>query len=122
MVFCFASPVIVRPDRSFYGWLQRPIIGIALFAAALGGMHHGGEQTRTFDAFYITVVCLACTWLFSAGGVVGGQPDASVLVAMNNTHLLTRSSATNGALLARRLPATFAPPVEFKFLGPNTLG
>lgn len=69
LVCCFAAPVLVRPGRGIYGWLQRPLIGAALFAAALTGMHYGGSTTRTFDAIYSTSVCFAITWLYSAGRI-----------------------------------------------------
>lgn len=69
LVCCFAAPVLMRPDVYVYGWFQRPIIGTTLLVVALLGVHHGGETTRTFDAIYTTIVSLAVTWLFSAGGV-----------------------------------------------------
>ncbi len=69
LVCCFAAPVLIRPERGVYGLFQRPVIGGVLFAAALAGVHHGGVHTRAFDAIYTTLVCLAVTWLFSAGGV-----------------------------------------------------
>lgn len=69
LVCTFAAPVLMRPEKGIYGWLQRPIIGGALLAAALLGVHHGGVGTRTFDALYTTTVCFLITYLFSAGGV-----------------------------------------------------
>ena len=69
LVCCFAAPVLIRPEFYVYGWFQRPIIGTALLIVSLLGVHHGGETTRTFDAAYTTIVALAVTWLFSAGGV-----------------------------------------------------
>lgn len=56
---------------------------------------------------------------FVAGGTVAGKLDATVVVAMNDTHLLHRSAATGGALLAHPLPTPFAKPVEFAFSSPN---
>lgn len=86
LVCVFAAPVLLRPERGLYGWFQRPIIGTCLFVVALLGIHHGGVQTRTFDAIYITIVCFAVTWLYSAGGVdeqtravdKGGKMDKAV--------------------------------------------
>lgn len=69
LVCSFAAPVLIRPQQAIYGWAQRPIIAAALFAAALAGAHHGGSQTRAFDAIYTTVVCFSVLWLFSAGGI-----------------------------------------------------
>lgn len=69
LVCTFAAPVLVRPEKGIYGWLQRPLVGAALLAVALLGVHHGGVGTRTFDALYITTVCFLITYLFSAGGV-----------------------------------------------------
>ena len=69
LVCAFAAPVLVRPQLGVYGWLQRPIIGVALLTAALLGVHHGGSETRTFDAIFTTLVCFLVTYLFSAGGV-----------------------------------------------------
>jgi len=57
---------------------------------------------------------------FVAGGVVKGEPDESVLIAMNNTHLLHRAQSHQGPLLAHKLPVAFAKPIEFGFSGPNT--
>lgn len=73
LVCAFAAPVLIREDR----WccaparlsLQRLIIGASLLAAALLGAHHGGVQTRIFDALYTTLVCFAITYLFSNCGV-----------------------------------------------------
>jgi hypothetical protein len=55
---------------------------------------------------------------FVAGGKVEGKPDATLLVAMNNSHLLHRTQG--GPLLAYPLPATFSRPVEFAFSSPNS--
>ena len=51
-----------------------------------------------------------------AGGATDGKPDASVIVALNDTHLLVRSKATKGALVARPLPTRFARPVIFDYV------
>ena len=91
LVCAFAAPVLIRPEIRIcclrvYGNLQRPIIGASLLAAALLGVHHGGVQTRVFDALYTTLACFAITYLFSNGGVdeaarashKGGQIDKAV--------------------------------------------
>ena len=57
---------------------------------------------------------------FVAGGAVDGKLDATVLVAMNDTHLLHRCAATGGKLLSFPLPVPFAKPIEFAFSSPNT--
>ena len=46
-----------------------------------------------------------------SGGVTDGKPDESVLVAMNGTTLLHRSTRSHGALVARRLPVHYPPQV-----------
>ena len=46
-----------------------------------------------------------------AGGVTKGKNDTSVLVALNDTHLMHRSAASNGKLLAHPLAVNFAQPV-----------
>lgn len=50
-----------------------------------------------------------------AGGVTGGRPDPAVLVAINATALLHRSSRSGGKLVARRLPQAYAEPVVFEY-------
>lgn len=97
LVCCFAAPVLIRPERGVYGWLQRPVISIALFAAAFLGIHHGGPGTRTFDALFTTVVCLAVTWLFSAGGV----DEQTKTIA--NGESLDRAVSTSSAMLSGAL-------------------
>lgn len=97
LVSCFAAPVLVRPEKGVYGWLQRPIIGSALLAAALAGVHHGGVMTRAFDAFYTTLVCLAATWLFSAGGV------DEVTRASSKGDKIDKAVSTSSAMLAASL-------------------
>lgn len=94
---CFAAPVLVRPDKGIYGWLQRPVVGTALLAVALAGVHHGGVMTRTFDAFYTTLVCLAVTWLFSAGGV------DEVTRASSKGNKIDNAVSTSSAMLAASL-------------------
>jgi len=47
------------------------------------------------------------------GGATKGKSDPSVLVAMNHSHLLHRSSVSGGELMTRRLPQTFAEPIGF---------
>ena len=52
-------------------------------------------------------------YVIVAGGMTAGKPDASVLVLLNNSHLLHRSAAIGGGkeLVARPLPIRFAQPV-----------
>jgi hypothetical protein len=97
LVSCFAAPLLVRPERGIYGWLQRPIIGTALLAAALAGVHHGGAMTRASDAFYTTLVCLAVTWLFSAGGV------DEMTRASSKGDKIDKAVSTSSAMLAASL-------------------
>lgn len=97
LVSCFAAPVLVRPDKGVYGWLQRPVIGTAMLAVALAGVHHGGVMTRAFDAFYTTLVCLAVTWLFSAGGV------DEVTRASSKGDKIDKAVSTSSAMLAASL-------------------
>jgi len=98
LVCCFAAPVLMRPERQIYGWFQRPIIGTGLLAAALLGVHHGGSQTRTFDALYTTVVSLAVTWLFSAGGV-----DEAARADSEKGQKIDKAISTSSAMLAGSL-------------------
>lgn len=97
LVCCFAAPLLTRPERGIYGWLQRPIIGSTLLAAALAGVHHGGTMTRAFDALYITLVCLAVTWLFSAGGV------DEMTRASSKGDKIDKAVSTSSAMLAASL-------------------
>lgn len=62
----FAAPVL-RTD-AVHGYFQRPIIGILLVAVAIIGIHHGGQQTRTFDAIHTTLVGVICIFVFWRGG------------------------------------------------------
>ena len=99
LLCCFAAPVLIRPERGVYGWLQRPVIGSALLASALVGVHHGGSATRTFDAIYTTLVCVAVTWLFSAGGVdEAARTDASKGAKIDKA-ISTSSTMLAGSLL-----------------------
>ena len=47
-----------------------------------------------------------------SGGVTDGTPDESVLVAINGTTLLHRSTRSGGALVAHRLPVRYPPQVH----------
>ena len=58
-------------------------------------------------------------YVFVSGGKTNGQPDASVLVGMNDTHLLHRSALSKGVLISQRLPTIFARPIEFAYTSPN---
>ena len=59
-------------------------------------------------------------YLFVAGGMTDGKTDMSVLVAMNDTHLMTRNANTNGSLVVAKMPTAFSPPVIFAFTSPDT--
>ena len=50
------------------------------------------------------------------GGVTAGKPDPSLVVAMNDTHLLHRSAASLGKVAYRPLPARFARPIVFEYV------
>ena len=117
LVCCFAAPVLIRPERGVYGWFQRPVIGTALLVVALLGVHHGGQGTRTFDALYITVVCLAATWLFSAGGVDEQTKDFAKGDGLDRA-VSTSSAMLAGALLLycnmRILRSGLQHPVEVR--------
>lgn len=95
---CFAAPVLIRPERRIYGWFQRPLIGAALLTVALVGEHHGGLETRTFDAIYTTIVALAVTWLFSAGGVDEMSRNSEQGLKADRA-VSTSSAMLSGALL-----------------------
>lgn len=66
---CLAAPLVRNPMAGVYGLSQRPLIAVGLAAAALLGQHHGGVNTRSFDAFYTTFAGLAMVYLFSSGGL-----------------------------------------------------
>jgi hypothetical protein len=95
LVSCFAAPLLVRPEKGIYGWLQRPIIGCILFVVSFIGLHRGSVETRTFDAAYTTIVATSITWLFSAGGV-----DSS---AKASDDRIERAVSTSSALLSASL-------------------
>eukprot|EP01062_Namystynia_karyoxenos_P064200 TRINITY_DN570_c1_g2_i2.p1 TRINITY_DN570_c1_g2~~TRINITY_DN570_c1_g2_i2.p1 ORF type:complete len:924 (+),score=216.10 TRINITY_DN570_c1_g2_i2:84-2774(+) len=64
-------------------------------------------------------------YAFVAGGHTHDKPDPSVIVGVNDTSFFYRSAATNGKLMVRKLPATFARPVVGIFasgLGPQSHG
>jgi len=98
LVCCFAAPVLTRPKRGVTGVYQRPLIGVALAAAALLGVHHGGSQTRTFDALYTTVVCFVVVWLFAAGGV-----DEAARRDLVKGQKIDRAISTSSTMLAGSL-------------------
>lgn len=125
LVCCFAAPVLIRPERGIYGWFQRPIIGTALVAVALLGVHHGGVQTRTFDALYTTLVALAVTWLFSAGGVDEMSRGSEKGNKINDA-VSTSSAMLAGALLlygsTRIMRAGLSHPAEVRNFQINPTG
>lgn len=94
---CFAAPVIKSLEKGVDGFWQRPLAGAFLLAAAALGQHHGGTRTRAFDAIYSTVVGLAVTWLFSAGGVDEISRESARGGKMNAT------VSTSSAMLAAAL-------------------
>ena len=55
-----------------------------------------------------------------AGGTTDGRADASVLVAINGTALLHRSSRSGGLLIARPLPVRYPDQIVFQY-APSTL-
>eukprot|EP00940_MAST-03C_sp_MAST-3C-sp2_P001272 g1272.t1 len=73
----------------------------------------------TFPDPVLDVATDGDVYAFVSGGIVDGRHDDDVLVALNDTHLLHRSGQSEG-LVAHRLPVTFARPVEFTFLTPDT--
>lgn len=62
----FAAPVL-RTD-AVSGFFQRPVIGVALIAVAIVGVHEGGEQTRLFDALHVAIIGALCIAIFWRGG------------------------------------------------------
>ena len=66
---CLAAPLVRNSKMGVYGLSQRPLIALALSTAAFLGQHHGGVNTRAFDAFYTTFVGLIAIYLFSSGGM-----------------------------------------------------
>ena len=59
-------------------------------------------------------------YVFVAGGKIKTKPDPSLLVALNNTHLMHRSSMSKYKMMAYPLPTPFAKPVEFAFSSPSS--
>lgn len=97
LVCCFAAPVVVNPNNGIYGFFQRPIIGMLLVSAGLAGVHHGGAETRAWDALFITLCCSAAVLLYSAGGV---DETAKKIEGKNQENeVSTSSSMLAGALL-----------------------
>lgn len=50
-----------------------------------------------------------------AGGMTDGKNDSSVIVAMNSTHILHRSSKSDGKFLEYALPQEYTEPVSFVY-------
>jgi hypothetical protein len=50
-----------------------------------------------------------------AGGTTDHRSDASVLVALNGTHLHHRSAKRGGQLVAHELPVRYPPQIAFKY-------
>ena len=96
LVCCFAAPLLVRPSTGVSGAWQRPAIGACLLTVALVGAHHGGSQTRAFDALYTTIVGVIVIWLFSAGGV-----DEAAKAAKSGA--LERAVSTSASMLSSAL-------------------
>ena len=116
LVGCFASPVVMRPSSGIFGALQRPVVGAILAAAAIGGLHHGGEDTRVFDALYVTLVGMAMMFLYSSGGV--DESSKHVKGKNQDRAVVTSSSMLAGSMLLyanlRHLRAGLAHPVEVR--------
>lgn len=55
-------------------------------------------------------------YVLIAGGNTSGAADASVLVGVNDTHLMHRSAESGGVLVPRKLPTRFAPPIVFDYV------
>lgn len=60
-------------------------------------------------------VAMGDVYVLVAGGMTNGQPDASVLVGINNTHLVHRSAASAGVLTTHILPMELVPPIELAY-------
>lgn len=91
LVACLAAPLVKSNPA------QRPVIAIGLVVAALYGLHHGGVETRTFDALYTTLVGLIVLWMFSSGGLdEAGKMSAKETIAKA---VMKSSSTLAGALL-----------------------
>jgi len=97
LVCCLAAPVVINPNNGVYGFFQRPIIGTLLVSAGLAGVHHGGAETRAWDALFTTLCCIAAILLYSTGGV---DEQAKKVEGKNqDTAVSTSSSMLAGALL-----------------------
>lgn len=108
----------------------RPLILWARNANGIGGAFYSVDTTKgdtprkpnspfgTFPDPTPLVTTHGDVYAFVAGGVTDGKHDTSVLVALNDTHLLHRNRNVDD-LVARPLPVTFARPVEFVFYDPN---
>jgi hypothetical protein len=68
---------------------------------------------------------------FVTGGFTAGKPDEELLIGMSNTDLYVKNANTDGKMIKRRLPTTFAIPVTLPYdktdkgariLGPVTHG
>jgi hypothetical protein len=71
-----------------HGFFQRPVIGFLLVAAAFGGVHHGGEQTRTFDAIHTTIVGVICIFVFWRSGADESKTSSDA-VKVNTSIIMT---------------------------------
>lgn len=120
LVAMFASPAITRPSIGIHGWLQRPVLTVLLFCAALLGMHTGGDMTRAFDAVFITLVCAAIVGLFYLGGVDETTKSQRAGKAVD-AHTSTSSCMLTGALMLysnlRILRAGIRHPYEVREFG-----
>lgn len=114
-------PFFVQP----FALLSTDPTQLFLFARAAPGAHAASgiyrmdvphSVTKTAEISPPTLeVATGDVYVLVAGGTTAGKPDPSVLVGMNSTHLLHRSSASGGALAGRRLPTVFAAPITFSF-------
>ena len=97
---------------------------VLFFAKPLGAKDAGHRRSGIYslDVPYATKapseiapptleVATEDVYVVVAGGRTAGQPDASVLVLLNDSCLLHRSAASGGELVARPLPIRFAQPV-----------
>lgn len=114
LVACLASPVLRQPQNGVSGVYQRPILAVLLISAAFIGLHHGGVQTRAFDALYTTFGSFIVVYLFSAGGL----DEMSKLSAKEAIESAVKKSSSSlaGALVfycgLRTLRAGLQHPVE----------
>lgn len=120
LVALFASPVIIRPEKGVYGWVQRPIIGTLLFVMSLVGLHEGGAMTRAFDSFFLTIVCMAVIGLYSLGGVDEVSKEAGA-GSTQEMAVSTSSCMLAGSLMLysnlRIMRAGFRHPMEVRNFG-----